>query len=526
MTDIEKKKAKAEIAKWFWQPAEGHNFRYKYAIRTLTRFYEMVTPAADTLKLVLEYLRTQEIEGPISLLGKKADLGSGWVAKDAWYTTATGDQFANTKQNKVRVYQTLMLASEDAADGDGPYTVEDGCQYAIDHTFYWNVAELPTLSSSSSGVQYTMQGVTRDGDTGLFSCVIEKRERVQQDVELYDTAKTIFETVQEEQHLGVKSDDVATTGQKASAANGVLVKRQLRKNPDCTTDVINETTTEEPVLDAVVQYRKTLRSSVKSTTHRNQQNPLTDGTEKDGTPLVPGETRRSDKTPGQRYNNTVEKSEAPKDNQNIARSCQGSSMIHTDTTVESVPAEQKETDHVTPEANKEKEISYRMNDDGVTKDKTTVTREWQPRTATISWTGNGGTYTYTSFSHQPTKPTFTTPDGGTASATISQNTEGTYDGTITTFTPDREAAGEVKILKQTYDETHIEEEVLPGGRRMKREVKLNITVGYAALATALTQFAESKAWKGYRGSYTPVGTKNGWYRKINSVTFGAWSYVQ
>ena len=326
MTDIEKKKAEAEIAKWFWQPAEGHNFRYKYAIRTLTRFYEMVTPAADTLKLVLEYLRTQEIEGPISLLGKKADLGSGWVAKDAWYTTATGDQFANTKQDKVRVYQTLMLAAEDAADGDGPYTVEDGCQYAIDHTFYWNVAELPTLQSSSSGVQYTMQGVTRDGDTGLFSCVIEKRERVQQDVELYDTAKTIFETVQEEQHLGVKADDVATTGQKASSANGVITKRQLRKNPDCTTDVINETTTEEPVSNAVVQYRKTLRGTIQTTTDRNQAAPLT------GTGLAVGETRRSEKTPGGRYNNTTEAvtTEAAGE---IQKDCAKTIFEHQDTTV-------------------------------------------------------------------------------------------------------------------------------------------------------------------------------------------------
>ena len=614
MTDLEKQKAEAEIAKWFWQPAEGHNFRYKYAVRTLTRFYEMVTPAADTLKLILEYLRTEEISGATSLLGKQVDLGSGWVAKDAWYQTAAGDEFAGTKQNKVRVYQTLMLASEDAADGDGPYTVEDGCQYAVDHTFYWNVAELPTLPASSSGIQYTMQSVFRDNETGLFSCVIEKRERVQQDVSLYNTEKTAFEERQEEQHIGVKQASVATTGQAASVSGGVIVQRKVTKNPDCTSDVQNEVITEVEAQNALVETRKTLRGKVTVTKHRNQAAALST------TGLADGETRRSEKTPGKLFDNTTEVAEADTGSKDISHGCQKTTVVHTDTTVESVPVTQSEDQHVTAEVNKEKEISYRKNDDGVTKDKTTVTREYtptsgsggsketsvstviehgehvlaanipalpatptanevvevdirpndhgsfsttkrtttysektgggstnsgngvvtttttrkenttdatpsetaavnkvveidetpndhgsktiikrvttytpkdsgaatggssmvsvvqtvgqhqtslptetptqnvvvdisgspndhgslsttkrvttySPRTATITWTGNGGTYSYTSFSHQTTVPTVTTPTGGTAQASVSQNEQGSYDGTITTFTP-------------------------------------------------------------------------------------------
>lgn len=333
MTNAEKMKAKAEVAKWYWQPAEGHNFRYKYAVRTLTRFYEMVTPAADTLKIILEYLRTEEISGAISLLGKNMDLGSGWVAKDAWYATAAGDQFANTKQNKVRVYQTLMLASDDAVDGDGPYVVENGCQYAISHTFYWNVADLPTLPQSSSGVQYTMQGVTRDGETGLFSCVIEKRERVQQDVALYDTAKTIFEETQEEQHLGVKQANVATTGQAASVSGGVMVERQVTKNPDCTSDVRNKVTTEQPVSSAITKVEKTWEGIIRTTKNRNQQNPAAEPSQ-----MKPGSSITNEKTPGGLYDQTiVDADETPLGVK--GRDCEKTIFEHRDTVTENTPTD-------------------------------------------------------------------------------------------------------------------------------------------------------------------------------------------
>lgn len=323
MTTAEKKQVEAVIAKWYWQPVDGHNFRYKYAVRTQTRYYESVPVSADLLKLIIKYLREQKFESTtdesgntippqISLLGKLVDLEDGWIAQDAWYQTAASDEWQGTKSAKVRIYQTIQLGPADA-DGDGPYTVERGCQYKVSHTFYWNVKELPNLDESSSGILYTMQGVTHDSTTGLFSCVIEKRERVQQDVALYDTAKTIFETVKEEQHLGVKAADVPTTGQAASAADGVLVKRQLRKNPDCTTDVINEVTEEEPVSWALVNVRRTIRGIWKRITERNQE---PDATETDPSVEV-GETAEREKTPGNLRNKTKTTFESAAANGNV-----------------------------------------------------------------------------------------------------------------------------------------------------------------------------------------------------------------
>lgn len=299
MTEEEKQKAKQIVGQMFWQPAEGHNYRYRGANRTLTRFYESASMESDVVKIVIEYLRDQEIEGGISLAGRLVDLGTGWKAMDAWYQTSPGDKWEGTESTKVRIYQTLMQAPADVDAKDGPYTVENGCQYLVTHDFYWNVAAVPPLTPSSSGVSYTLQGVTRDRETGLYSCVIERRERVQQDVALYKSQGSIFQTVSEEQHLGVKQANVGGTGLQQSAGGGVIVTRQIRKNPDCTSDVINEKTVENPVSNAVIVCEKTLRGTRRTVTNRNQASPLSENG------LAVGERRTSRKTEGGSYDTEV-----------------------------------------------------------------------------------------------------------------------------------------------------------------------------------------------------------------------------
>ena len=93
MTEEEKQKAKQIVGQMFWQPTEGHNYRYRGANRTLTRFYESASMEPDVVKLVIEYLRDEEIEGGISLAGRLVDLGTGWKAMDAWYQTSPGEKW-------------------------------------------------------------------------------------------------------------------------------------------------------------------------------------------------------------------------------------------------------------------------------------------------------------------------------------------------------------------------------------------------------------------------------------------------
>ncbi len=298
LSETERATAEKIVGQWFWQAAEGHTYRYRHAVTTLTRFYESAPMEADALRLVMEFLRSQEGVTSISLNNKVHDYETAWDAKDVWYQTAPAQSWHGTESVKVRIYQTLIQRHEDE-EADGPYTVEDGCAYRVTHTFYWQVAELPGLPASSSGVAYTLQGVTRDRESGLFSCVIEKRERIQQDVAEYFTQKTEFETRQEEQHLGVRANAVASTGKEASVKDGVMVRRKVSKNADCTSDVANETVTEVKAEGAVEKVSVGLDGTVKTAVNRNMPDKA------DTASLDVGESVENAKTEGGLWTQTI-----------------------------------------------------------------------------------------------------------------------------------------------------------------------------------------------------------------------------
>lgn len=643
LTQAEKTAAEKIVLSWNWQISEGHNYKFKHGLHALTRFYESAPMEADQFRLVLKYLSKQEDIEIININHKGVSLDGTWKAKDAWYQTVQGDKFEGSDANRVRIYQTIVGKDEDSADG--PYLVENGCKYKISHIFFWDVVSLPNLESgeyvSSSGIQYSMQGVSRDRETGLFSCVIEKRETVQQDIPLYESSMTIFEKVEKEGHLGVKQANVASTGLAASVEDGVLVERELSKNADCTTDIANRKTTERPVEDAVKGYRKTLRGKVETTTDRNQDDPLDgDGmkvgesrqsektpgglynnttslvtTEPAGkiaadcvktifehqhsetnnelnapssdevsaasggvitrqssreteegtwdvtetvtteqavassvkgyrktlrgtietttdrnqasalnsTNMKVGESRQSEKTPGGLFNNTTSKvtTEAAGD---IADSCEKAEKEHTDTAVENM-LEKPETIEQTSSANVVKTLTARQTEDG-TWDVTNVTKTYSPRTATITWTSGGGTYAHTTFNHQTTIPTVTTPSGGSASASVSQNVVGTYDGSIQTFDPNIGGTTAGVILQQEGTVKIVEVDREPGGVERRRIVTMTYEQGTAAGATALLRAKDGYAYGNYSSHAScSADGKVGQWVKYGEPSFGAWSTV-
>ena len=348
MTESDEQKAAKIVASWYWQMAEGHNFRWKGATKSMTLFYESSPLESDMAQLVIEYLKSRESITEFVIANKKWTFDTPWNAKDCWYQTMPSEKWAGTESTKVRVYWALIQNGDEAADG--PYVVEDGCKYKVSHSYFWDVSSEPSLPASESGVQYSIQGFTRDRETGLFTYIVEKRETVQQDVALYDTAVTAFELSQEEQHLGVKANAVASTGRQAGVASGVRTERKVTKNPDCTSDVVNRVTTEKNVKGAVKTWRKTLRGTVESTTERSAANPL------NGSGLQVGETRRSEQTPGELWNNTVEKTTTEPAGE-IGSECQKTIFEHRDVTVENVPtAPAKEADEAANGVLKQKTI--------------------------------------------------------------------------------------------------------------------------------------------------------------------------
>lgn len=291
-------------AKWVsapnhkWQTLNRAQWRYIFHEKTLVRYVDVAKMDEGIVPLLLEYLTAKDGSGGYLCSSTLQLYGQGvsaeWTPVRAWYeiTSKAAGSVAG-----VRLYHALT--SEPEEQEDGPYLVEDGCAYKVSLTYYWKVAELPTVPASTSGVSYRLS-FQRDPDNGLYTATIEKRERVQQDIPLYLHAETIYEKHQTEQHLGVKQADVATTGLAAGVANGVLTQRTLSKNSDCTTDVSNAVETEKPVSNAVVERSKRLHAVTRSTTDRNQPTAITDTA---GT-LKVGETVRSQKTPGGLYDNT------------------------------------------------------------------------------------------------------------------------------------------------------------------------------------------------------------------------------
>jgi len=301
--------SQANCAEWckshYWQLQEKRGWRYQFRESTMVRYYEEANLDPTLLEPLVEFLKGDGWQACCTVHNKPID-ATGWKTRDVWYETRDGDVKDTTKLKRTRIYHAFYKENGEAG-GDGPYVMENGCKWKVSHTFHWRVASLPTVPQGESGVQYRMQGVTRDDETGLWSCVIEKRETVRQDIPEYGTAQTVFEHRTEEQHLGVKQGEVAGTGKAASAGGGKMVRRQLRKNEDCTTDVINETVEERPVAGAVEETTKTARGTRTTVVNRNQIEDLRlrIGDSAPGNPQSKIINLKSEKTDGGLWNQTI-----------------------------------------------------------------------------------------------------------------------------------------------------------------------------------------------------------------------------
>lgn len=277
-----------------WQVLNRAQWKYVFHPKTLVRYIEDSSMREDEVKLILEYLSSDDCISQLNLYDQKVE---GYKPIKAWF------EASNRAQGNIRALRLYHALQTDLSEADdGPYVVEDGCAWKVSHTYVWQSSAAPEAQKSTSGVMYRIQSLNRDPETGLYSYVIEKRERVQQDIPEYVREVNAFATVKEELHLGVKAKDIEKTGKIASSGNGVLVERKVTKNEDCTSDIQNVTVTEETVENAIVTKSKKLHAVITSVTHRNEATALTDDTSE----LKVGESRKSQMTPGGLYDNTHE----------------------------------------------------------------------------------------------------------------------------------------------------------------------------------------------------------------------------
>lgn len=302
MTDFERAKEWLKPYAAKWQVLNRGEWKYAFHEKTLVRYLEEVKMDEALVVGVLDYLKSDECVADLSLYDQK--IAATWKPTRAWLEVSN-KAVGNIKG--VRLYHALIDASEKSGQGDGAYLIENGCAYKVSHTFFFNQPNPPTDADmagkykSTSGVSYQVGSLGVNPDTGLWNYVIEKRERVQQDIAKYTTAKTIFEQQEEEVHHGVKKDKVESTGKKAGVNNGVITRRKLSKNGDCTTDVHNTYETEIEVKGASESVTVTRTGSTIETTNRNVASPLATKN------LKVGESVTNTKTPGGKWNTVYRK---------------------------------------------------------------------------------------------------------------------------------------------------------------------------------------------------------------------------
>ncbi len=392
MSDIEKSKVKALVEKMLWQPANGHNYRWRQAQSTIIRYCEAVSMAGDQLKLLLDYLKSEEIvDGSVQLLGKSLTLDGKWKASDAWIQTQEGEKFQGTQSSKVRIYQALVKVQAEDSEPEGPYVVEGNAAYKVTHEYYYNRQELPQLPNSSDGAIYSYQGVNFDQEAGLVSYVLEKREPIELTEAIVDVRKglradSIAKTDKRKKTAPSEADiaalkpgeslridknddgsvDVTTgnttpkTGVKIlrelvetpteivetatdtvekledfpteAAEKGVTKRKTLRQNEDLSVEQTIVKTTEKAQSASSKEIRKTLRGTLTIQVDDNQPQ---DFTEAEIAALKTGESLRSDKTPGQNFRKT-KTSLNPDGIGIIAQSCEKNAFVETDSQTEIV----------------------------------------------------------------------------------------------------------------------------------------------------------------------------------------------
>ncbi len=299
-----------------WKTARfGANVRF-FRGDTLVRYIDV--PFFEGMEDAVGWLCSDEGCAEVFVDGKRPKVR--WKPLRAWYEDSGGPG-----GRSWRLYHAVRNAED--ADADGPYAVENGCVYKEEHTFFWRVAEVMEAPEGGSGVAYSIQGIRRDGESGLFSYVLVRRERVQVDVGPWLSHQETGETresalllgVREEEGSGVDdkiADFAQRHGMRVDDGDGTVVDIQKSKNDDCTTDVTLVNTSEEPVDAAAESRRETLYASESTEADRHV------GRVADAPGL--GEEIRQERTPGGKWNVTKTKV-TPKTVESAVR--QGSATI-------------------------------------------------------------------------------------------------------------------------------------------------------------------------------------------------------
>jgi len=247
-------------AQWYsqakWEVFKRENVANVYGEDLIIRYVEMTD--TSHLEDAVTYIKSLASFTDPVVRGKPVT--GTWVTRSVWYEE--GRPYGKAATN--RLYHAMC--PQGSSTGDGLYVTEDGCTYKVTYTFFWRQAALMNpVTASTSGIEYSIKGQTKDPVTGFWNFVLEKREQFTTWTGIVTAADDIFKTVTEQTFLGVRTGDVlafkagATVGTLWTAGNptaGTLIENvSVSKNDNCTTNVTQRKTVAKAAQGTVERSR-------------------------------------------------------------------------------------------------------------------------------------------------------------------------------------------------------------------------------------------------------------------------------
>jgi hypothetical protein len=254
-----------------WRTLSRDDWGFAYADDTLVRYVDF-TDVRDCEEL-LDYV--VGLTYPLDPVTDNKAIGGNWNLLFASYEKLpNGDEY--------RFKHALTNAGSSVGEA---YVTENNCTFRVTITFYWRQTAMPTpVTAGTSGVTYTIGGVTRDTRTGLYSYYVEKREQLTTRIAEHKVGETDFDTTYEQTYLGVREtssgsgvytkDDtgavIAGLWTVGVGTQGTRYTQSISKNANCTADVTQRKTVAKELDNAVVSYTQDVFTKKAGVTNRNK----------------------------------------------------------------------------------------------------------------------------------------------------------------------------------------------------------------------------------------------------------------
>ena len=224
-----------------WRAEKSDFLKWKFGESSIVRYAEQT--GCKDLEAALVYIKAQasfvdpEIEDTV--------IEGTFTTLDCYWGLVPDFKGRDT----FRLYHVMISAALTSDTGKSTvFTMEDGCRYKVTYTYYRRQAAITTPTSGASGVGYKVIAPVVDPKTGLYTYILEERERITQTVAEYEISDDQFKQVTAQDFDGVRTGDIddedkaVALWDQDSFVAGTLIETHRYKNEDCTNKVVQTKT--------------------------------------------------------------------------------------------------------------------------------------------------------------------------------------------------------------------------------------------------------------------------------------------